>query len=64
MIHKVITFHISIMHLLFYLNDQRKEDQGGGDKRKGTANVGELLHNLIAVCTVGLFHRWSEMTPA
>ena len=67
-IHEVVAFHVCITRLLFYLDNQGEEDKRGGDERKGTADVGELLHNLDSglhkrVCSM-VTHSWSATTPA
>jgi hypothetical protein len=49
MIHKVITFRVGIVRLFLYLDNEGKEYKGGGDKRKGFAEVGELIQKLDCV---------------
>jgi hypothetical protein len=48
-IHKVVTFRVCVTRLLLYLNDQRKKDKGGCDKRKCSAEVGKLFHKLDGI---------------
>jgi hypothetical protein len=50
-IHKVIAFGVGIVRLFLYLDNEGKEYTGGGDKRKGFAEAGELIQNCHGMMT-------------